>query len=253
MATRLAYQKKAGIPLHISMTMLAADLSADLLFVVLLLPLALAKLLHFSGIPRLIANIPWELLAVLGATLLGLIVAGVILFRKDRWMHFIAAHPRLERFRLVPRWRALKRKINHQASQVWESSIHLAKRRPFHYLAAFLVACVQWICRYSVLAIILYTFGVNVEFLPLVLLQGALFFLGLLVVAPGGGGSLELLSTLILKPLTGAQVAGLSVVLWRIFTYYLYIAGGGLAFLFLTTRSSKFWVRKQDPQTSAPA
>lgn len=243
-ASRIAFQRKAGLPLHISMTMIAADLSADLVFFLSIMPFALVSLGRMTAIHRIVGSVPWETLLFCSVSLIAATIAVVMLLRRDTWMRFASRHPRLARFRLAARWRTFTRRTNTELGRVWRSSVHLAKRRPLHYFAALVIACIQWMCRYGVLAIILYTFGVQVDLLALVVLQGLMFFVGLLVIAPGGGGSLEILSTLILKPLAGAQVAGLSVIIWRIFTYYLYVAAGGLAFVFLSTRRPRFWQRK---------
>jgi uncharacterized membrane protein YbhN (UPF0104 family) len=60
--------------------------------------------------------------------------------------------------------------------------------------------------------------------------QGSLFLLGIWVTAPGGGGTVEILSALALTPLVGVAAAGVAVVVWRFYTYYLYLIGGGIAF-----------------------
>jgi len=247
LASRLAFQRKAGIPLHVSMTMIAADLCADLLFFCVIAPFGLVSLLHLTAVHRLLARVPWETLLFAGVALAALLTAVALLLYKDNWVSFAMRHPRLARFRLAPRWRAFSGRIKEVLGRVWHTGMHLARRRPLHFFASLCLASIQWFCRYGVLVVILHSFGVRVDFLALLVLQGMLFFLGLLVIAPGGGGSVEILSTLILKPMAGAQVAGLSVIVWRIFTYYLYVAAGGMAFLFLSTRGKQFWRSKRNP------
>jgi uncharacterized membrane protein YbhN (UPF0104 family) len=66
--------------------------------------------------------------------------------------------------------------------------------------------------------------------LPLMALQGALFFNGMLVVLPGGGGSIEILSGVLLPLFAPLAAVGPAVVIWRIFTYHLYVVVGGAAF-----------------------
>lgn len=252
MASRIAFQKKAGLPLHISMTMIAADLSADMLFFGALAPFAILSLLRMSAVHRLLASVPWEALLAMGVALLALLAVLVILLRKEGWMRFAYAHPRLARFRLAERWQAFTSRGRTELKRVWRTSLHLARNRPLHYFTALLLACLQWCCRYGVLVVILDTLGVRVDFLGMVLLQGMLFFLGLLVIAPGGGGSVEILSTLILRPLAGGHVAGLAVIFWRFFTYYLYVAVGGIAFVFLSTRGSAFWNKLPKSRSQPP-
>jgi hypothetical protein len=97
------------------------------------------------------------------------------------------------------------------------------------YLGAFAFCAVQWSCRYGILPVILWALGSPVDPFALIYLQGILFFIALVVVLPGGGGSLEILSTLVLHPAVGGSTAALAVILWRLFTYYLYILGGSIA------------------------
>jgi uncharacterized protein (TIRG00374 family) len=86
---------------------------------------------------------------------------------------------------------------------------------------------VQWTCRYGVLPLTFHALGVDVPVLPLMLLQGCLFLLSLLVVMPGGGGSVELLSGALLPLFAPAALVGPAVLIWRVATYHLYVLAGG--------------------------
>lgn len=74
--------------------------------------------------------------------------------------------------------------------------------------------------------------------LPLMLLQGCLFFISLLVVVPGGGGSVELLSGAVLPLFAPVALVGPAVLLWRVATYHLYVLAGG-ATLWLVSRGER--------------
>jgi uncharacterized protein (TIRG00374 family) len=102
-----------------------------------------------------------------------------------------------------------------------------------HYLlGTFLVSLIQWSCRYGVLVVILRALGVkDVNPFALFILQGMLFFGGLLLVLPGGGGGVETAFAFTVGQLVPASIVGVALVLWRFFTYYLYLAAGGIMLL----------------------
>jgi uncharacterized membrane protein YbhN (UPF0104 family) len=83
------------------------------------------------------------------------------------------------------------------------------------------------------LPVVLFSLGYPVNPLPLFLIQGILFGLSLLIVAPGGGGSVELLSAFVLPIFAPGSLTGIIVLVWRFFSYHLYLLVGGTAF-FLT-------------------
>ena len=103
------------------------------------------------------------------------------------------------------------------------------RRGKTRFAAAVAVAAVQWSCRYGVLPLTFYALGVEAPVLPLMLLQGCLFLISLLVVAPGGGGSVELLSGAVLPLFAPAALTGPALLIWRVATYHLYVLAGGVA------------------------
>lgn len=98
------------------------------------------------------------------------------------------------------------------------------------WLAAAALACAfQWTCRYGILPLLLRAQGIAPDWSLTLAAQGLLFFLGNLLVLPGGGGGVEagaaLLFGLWLAP---ARVPG-AVLVWRLLTFHLYLAAGGWA------------------------
>lgn len=73
-------------------------------------------------------------------------------------------------------------------------------------------------------------FGVTMDTLaPLVLYPLALFYGGVVVPAPGGGGFIEGAFAATLKGAIPVGIFAASLVWWRFYTFYLYIVVGGLA------------------------
>lgn len=213
--TRILLQRRSGIPVHQSLTMIAADISADILFFVLLSPLALRSLWRIQPVHEFIRQLSW-IQAGSGA-------GGALLGAALLW---IARRPLCRRAMRIRRLRRLLVRIRREFRQMRLSVAWLWRHGRGWYLGAFLFCSLQWTCRYGILPVILWALGSPIDPLALVYLQGLLFLTALLVVVPGGGGSIELLTTWILQPVAGAPTAALAVICWRVFTYYLYILAG---------------------------
>ena len=73
-------------------------------------------------------------------------------------------------------------------------------------------------------------FAVTMDTLaPLVLYPLALFYGGVVVPAPGGGGFIEGAFAATLKDAIPVGIFAASLVWWRFYTFYLYIVAGGIA------------------------
>lgn len=254
LATRVGLQRQAGIPLHCTMTMIAADISADLLFFLLLAPFALTAMLGLRPVEELLSRVDWATGSLLAVSLLVLAAAGVWCLWRGHGRFLFACIP--EKWRRSRRWSGRGKRIRCKIRQQWREMSRavrfLLSQRRGHYLAAFVLAAVQWTCRYSVLPVVLWGLGSPVDPLALMLLQGMLFLTGLLIVAPGGGGSLEILTTLILQPLVGVSQAAVTVILWRVFTYYLYLAAGATAFIGMLWKGKRAAPAKAETNQVAP-
>ncbi len=239
--TRVLLQRRAGIPVHASMSMVASDISADLIFFIALAPVGITALLGMSPVRRLLEGLPWPWIGVVAGiicTALLVLLVLVKLTNKELWFRILPSHWTSDEHahRCPNRWFRSAgqelRKMNHSLKFI------LGHRRG-HYFLAFLAATIQWCCRYGILPVILVALDRPIDAIALFYLQGFLFLLGLFVVAPGGGGSLEILSTLILRPLVGSSTTAVAVVLWRVLTYYLYLLGGGLALFLILWKGKK--------------
>lgn len=215
---RVALSRGLGIPPEASLAIVAADVAADVIFFSLLWPFAAVSVLALLarggfGEPVLEAwsrAHPLLWLGVAAAVAVPLVAWGAWCWRRRR------PGGRLERLAGGARRTAAN------VARFWR----LGKLR---FAAAVAVAAVQWTCRYGVLPLTFFAMGVEVPVLPLMLLQGCLFLVSLLVVLPGGGGSVELLSGFILPLFAPAVLVGPVLLLWRLATYHLYVLAGGIA------------------------
>lgn len=229
-AIRVFLMRRLGVSPGTTLSMMATDAVMDVAVFLLVLPFALGAIIQGdSGIP-----------AGLGRSLLLLailVIAGA--FVVWAWRR---SHRRLDRlsstpFTRLPGWRKrlrawrrlLRRRLAHSVQEFRIGLRTLLKLRRPTLVAVFLVAIVQWSCRYGVLPILLWGLGHPVNPFPLFVLQGLLFMLALALVVPGGSGGVELAFAVVMAPVIPKELLGV-VVLWRFFTYHLYILGGGLLF-----------------------
>jgi len=236
---RFTLLARAGVPVAQSASMLTTDAALDMLFFALLTPFGCAVVLHDPAFGGLLARIgPRPPLAPLLGGLAAL-VALVVLLRSasfQRQLARLAGATSFGRRRRLPgRHRYLRIRTERVLRRMREALALLWGRRKSALLVNFLCAAAQWTCRYSLLPVVLFALGVPLNPLPLFLVQGLLFMLSMLVVAPGGGGAVEVLAAVILPAFVPLSLVGLAVLLWRMFTYHAYIIVGGTVF-FLTFR-----------------
>lgn len=260
---RLTLLRQARVPFTTGGSLLATDAAIDMVFFALLTPFGVYVLLRDGVLERLLdspteVDVMIALLCVLGAML------GTALLLRAGWFHQVCSRVLKKisfarRRRLPSRHRRLRYTVSRSIRRVMESLRFLWKNRKGALLINFLLASVQWTCRYMLLPVILLSFGVPVNPLPLFLVQGVLFGISLLVVAPGGGGSVELLSAIVLPALIPTGLVGVVVVVWRFFTYHLYIIGGGAMFFLTCHRLHRLFpqtdsagVRALDVKTGTP-
>lgn len=252
---RLTLLRQAGMPLSTAGSLLATDAAIDVVFFSLLSPFAIHFLLR-DGLLRGVLENPSNLDALL---VLGLLIggaAGVVALLRTTWFHRTVARAAGatafgRRRRLAARHRLLRIEFRRNVRRIGSSLAFLWRHRKGALLMNFGCASVQWCCRYMILPVIIHSLGREVNPLPLFLVQGFLFALSLLVVVPGGGGSVEFLSAFILPGLVPLGTVGVVLLVWRFFTYHLYILGGGAMFFYACQRMHR-WFPQRDPDKPAP-
>lgn len=237
-AIRLTLLKRAGVPLAHGTSMLAMDVALDSLFFVLLIPFALWSIVRNEKIHSLFrVSDPLGLILVLMAVGLGMVL--LVRVFCSCWcramIHRMARHPSLLHYRLPARLRLVRVKATHGFHQMTGGFVQLLQLRWGAVALTFLCACMQWTCRYSILPLLLYGLSIPCDPILLFFLQGFLFTGSLLFVLPGGGGGVEVSAAIILRQIIPPYLVGVVVLLWRFFTYHLYLLGGGAMFLWTFT------------------
>jgi glycosyltransferase 2 family protein len=254
---RLSLLRQAGVPLTTAASLLAADAAVDVVFFSLLAPFAIHVILK-DGILRGVLRNPSNLDALYGLVVVIALGAGLVLLLRSEAFH--RALSRLagatdfgRRRRLPARMRHLRIAVRRSFRRMASSLSFLWRQRKGALLLNLLVASLQWCCRYMLLPLILISLGAeHVKPLPLFIIQGALFTLSLMIVLPGGGGSVELLSALVLPNFIGPALIGVVVLVWRFFSYHLYLLGGGAMFFYVCHRLHRLFPGATEP-VAAPA
>ena len=128
------------------------------------------------------------------------------------------------------RWRSVQRTLRQLRTSL--SSLRTANR--WLMLCAFSGSVVHVLFKVATLPLLVYlgdrSFPVTMDSLaPLVLWPLALFYGGVVVPAPGGGGFIEGAFAATLKDAIPTNIFAASLIWWRFYTFYLYILVGGLA------------------------
>ncbi len=171
------------------------------------------------------------LLALVGGystVVLGVGALGLLLARSNangpppNWVRRLGVQP--------ARWR----KVQHLLRQLRDSVRAMRLAKPGFMLVAFLGSVIHVLCKVAVLPALVFlgdqTFALTMDSLaPLVLWPLALFYGGVVVPAPGGGGFIEGAFSATLKSAIPAGLFAASLLWWRFYTFYLYVIVGAIA------------------------
>ncbi|MCY1404568.1 hypothetical protein D3C76_971310 [compost metagenome] len=223
---------RAGVrPAH-SSAVYAMDQFSDLVFFFC----ALVAVLLYALFQNITRNLEWMLLA---SALLVLGALGVCLGLARFHRHFLRIIGRLlARLNVTPatrlRW---GRKTLHFLAAFADTC-----KMPWQRLAGvFLMTCLHWGLRYSVLYLALRGLGIDLKWAWTFLIQMLSLSAGQLSLLPGGAGAAELTSAALLTPMVGKSSAAAAILIWRAVTYYFYLIAGGPVFLLMVARP---WLRK---------
>jgi uncharacterized protein (TIRG00374 family) len=225
--TLVALLSRSGIGPAKSTAAFATDQLNDMVFFLV----ALIGVLIYALSHQISENLEWMLIA--SALLIG---AGLCLF---------ACFAKFHRHIILFNGKLLKRLNTRQATRTrWARKIlhfrdALAEtwKMPHRILfKVFLLTCVHWGLRYSVLYLALLGLGVNIAWAWTFLVQMLSLSAGQFSLSPGGAGAAELTSAALLAPMVGKSTAAAAILIWRIVTYYFYLVAGGPVFLMMVGR-----------------
>ena len=225
--TLMAVLSRNGVGAAKSSAVFATDQLSDLVFFLL----ALVGIMFYAMFNHLSDSMEW----LLGFSAV-LVIGSLLLF-----VGFARFHRQVIKFngRLLKRFntqgmtrRRWARKLLHfrdALADTWK----MPRQR---LLAVFLLTCVHWGLRYSILYLALLGLGVDVQWAWTFLIQMLSLTAGQFSLLPGGAGTAELTSAALLAPLVGKSTAAAAILIWRTVTYYFYLVVGGPIFLLMVGR-----------------
>jgi uncharacterized protein (TIRG00374 family) len=225
--TLMAILARHGVGPAKSSAVFATDQLSDLIFFLL----ALIGITFYALFHNLSERMEW----MLGVSA-GLIVGGLCLC-----VGFAHFHRQVIRFngRLLRRLNTKATTRLRWARKLLHFRDALADtlKMPRRKLAGvFVLTCVHWGLRYSVLYLALRGLGVDVQWAWSFLIQMLSLSAGQFSLVPGGAGTAELTSAALLAPMVGKSTAAAAILIWRVVTYYFYLVVGAPVFLLMVGR-----------------
>ena len=222
--TYIALLKQKGLRSARAAAMYAIDHFMDGVFFVVAFPVALISLAMHGGFDDPL----WLVLVTLLLFGAGGSVFWALLRQHRGLIRFFGAV--LKPFKLPHKRR---RRLARWLMQ-FRQGVRLVLRLPRWQLGLLFSFCAgHWLLRYSILAVVITLIGASVPWSYLFAVQGALLLFGQLSFLPGGAGGVELGYSALLSPFLDLGLVGISLLIWRFFTYYLYLLLGLPVFLLL--------------------
>lgn len=232
-AIRIGLLRQFGFAIPIGCSMLAVDMMVDWLLFGVLLLFAIADAWDSTRWRSLVFAL-WQ--ALPKPILWGITAATVLLLV---WRYLPRRHHGCPAGlgRLPGRWVGLQRRLRADGREL-RSNLRLGRSAISLLFSnhrglvgwVVLMSMVQMGCRYGVLPLTIAFFTAGEDPFALMAFQGFAFGLSMLLVFPGGGGGVELLTLYVLSNLIPKPSVGVVLFLWRLYTYHLYLAAGGLVF-----------------------
>jgi glycosyltransferase 2 family protein len=144
----------------------------------------------------------------------------------------VLAQPRsrtvLMRFPSAARLASILGAIYHNIIQTWSTIIFKGKSV---FALTFALTAVQWICRYSIISLLLMGFGLPVRPVLYMALQVLVFALMSFIPTPGGAGGAEAVFYLFYRPFLTADSIAAVTMGWRFLTFYFLLLLAAVLFL----------------------
>ncbi len=230
-AIRIGLLRQSGFPIPIGCSMLAVDMIMDWLLFAVLLLFAIADAWDSTRWRFLVFTL-WQ--ALPKPILWGITAATVLLLV---WRHLPRRNNGFPAILggLPGRWGGLQRRLRANGREL-RSNFRLGRSAISLLFSnhrglvgwVVLLSMIQMGCRYGVLPLTIAFFTAEEDPFALMAFQGLAFGLSMLLVLPGGGGGVELLTLYVLSNLIPKPSVGVVLFLWRLYTYHLYLAAGGL-------------------------
>ena len=242
----LYVSRDANIPVGQSTSLVLFTILLDQLWSVLMVPIILVTALFIPVIPEGAGTV--GTVAILGyftAMLCWVALLGYAsLFRPDLLER---GSDRLFRLRFLRRFR---KRVAHEMRQLSTSARILRTQPPAFFAKAFLLSAGTWIPRYVLPVLLVLSVWPSVDTILFFLRSITMMVCSFVVPTPGGAGGIEGLYALFLGPLIPRALVAPTLLMWRFFGYYIFVAFGGFIFRFSNHEDDTGADEAQDSETT---
>lgn len=231
-AVAVVILKRDGLRWGKSLATVFATAMMDEAFYLLAVPIAFL-LAGFAGhsifpeVPGELATAAWGLQTLFGlayafiAGLTTLMLMGLVI----RPMATFNGLQKAKSTRLLKRWAS---RIDAWSKDLLEASRSIRNAPRTFWLRGFGATCLSWTARFLTLNMVLLIFHPSVEHAAVMARQLVLWLVLSISPTPGSSGAAELGLPAFLGDLTGLGYIAAVVLLWRTFTYFIYLVAGAL-------------------------
>jgi uncharacterized protein (TIRG00374 family) len=215
---RFLVLREAGVPAARALLVLFLELLIELVSLVIIAGILLAVLPASGALKGVTAMVGGYATVVLG---LG--IGGWMLSRRrtygppPRWARSIGIGAGF--------WRRVQLGLRNL-----RGSVEAVRHARWPVMGLSLACSVAHICgRLMTLPIIIMSLGANVPLASLILWPLVILYGGALIPAPAGGGAMEFGFSAIMDDVLPAEILAASLIWWRFYSYYIYVALGAIA------------------------
>ncbi len=226
-----------GITVGETTAFMLLSMLLDQLWFALSIPLLLVGSLYVDVYPQAIGVIGRSMLTLFFIGLLCWIVlfAYATLIKPELLQKLIL---RIFRIRILQRFRE---RIQIEMELLRSRAAFLRTQPLTFFLKGFVLSVANWMSRYLALLFLVWSVYPELPRLQFFLRTIAMMLTALVMPTPGGAGGVEGLYALFLGPLMPRGLVGPTLLMWRLLTYYTFIAIG----LFLTTHQVNLTIKKR--------
>ncbi len=113
----------------------------------------------------------------------------------------------------------------------------VGKKGKRRFAVTLMLTAIQWMCRYSVITVLLVCFDVPVHPVDFFIFQWLVFTLATFIPTPGGSVGAEAAFYFIFSAFIPREIIGIATLSWRFLTYYLQLGLGSLLFSLMNIKS----------------
>lgn len=161
-------------------------------------------------------------------------------------MIIITRHRAIENFiRRFPALRMVMVRISALYRQFIKTYQDIIRKGKAIFLLTMTLTALQWVCRYSIISVLLLSLGLPARPMLYLALQVIVFALMTFVPSPGGAGGAEAVFYMIHRSFLPADVIGIVTFGWRFFTFYFLLLLAAVLFFAFALRPSRHRLQKK--------